>query len=154
MAHGGPILLSRIIVNAANQLRVCPKKNQNKNTEYIEIKYFPVAPHRVTQHAHDTSPCQSDVGGLYVRARVSVSVSPGGNRSSLWRPKRGIRTHFGPSSPAPRSLDAGLSVATCTGSYSTHTGGMITSGCPGSSPRTPKKEEEEQRQRGQEQRFQ
>lgn len=85
------------------------------------------------------SPCQSDVGGLYVRARVSVSVSPRGNCSSLWRLKRGITTHFGPSSPVPRSLDAGLSVATCTGSYSTRTGGMITSGCPGSSPRTPER---------------
>lgn len=59
--------------------------------------------------------------------------------NSLWRLEPGIRTHFGPSSPVPRSLDAGLSAATCTGSYSTHTGGMITSGCPGSSPRTPKR---------------
>lgn len=59
--------------------------------------------------------------------------------NSLWRLKPGITTHSGPSSPVPRSLDAGLSVATCTGSYSTHTGGMITSGCPGSSPRTPKR---------------
>lgn len=85
------------------------------------------------------SPCQSDVSGLYVRARVRVSVSPRGNCNSLWHLKPGIRTHFGPSSPVPRSLDAGPSVATCTGSYSTHTGGMITSGCPGSSPRTPRR---------------
>lgn len=38
---------------------------------------------------------------------------------------------------AQRNLDGGLIEGKYTGSYSTRRGGMITTGCPGSSPRTP-----------------
>lgn len=51
--------------------------------------------------------------------------------------ERGIKTRCGRCSLVLRNLDGGPNEATYTGSYSTRRGGMITTGCPGSSPHTP-----------------
>ena len=79
--------------------------------------------------------CRSDVkcgGGLYVQACVSVSAF---NGEAAAAPS--IKTRCEWCFLPPGSLGGGPSEATCTGSYSTRRAGMLTTGCPGSSPRIP-----------------
>lgn len=49
----------------------------------------------------------------------------------------GIKTHCEQTCLCLRSLDGDLTEVMYTGSYSTRRGGMITTGCPDSSPHTP-----------------
>lgn len=73
---------------------------------------------------------------LYIQACVKCLC---GNRrmaaaNGWWA---GIKTHCEQTCLCLRSLDGDLTEVMYTGSYSTRRGGMITTGCPDSSPHTP-----------------
>lgn len=122
-AKCGLILPARCNVFATNSECAKTLNTQTKNV------FFP-------EHARDTSGIK-----VMLKLESSVSASPE-EQQQLTAAERGIKGRCGRCSLALRSLDGGPNEATCTGSYSTRRGGMITSGCPGSSPRTPESSKE------------
>lgn len=113
---------------------ICYQLCERQNFEYINTK---VRPHWVTQHAGDMSKVVVKDTVDWTRKRcVRASTLPEQRGQPTGR-TTSIRTHCGGRCPGPRNPAGGPPGATCIGSYSTRRVGMTTSGCPGSSPRTP-----------------